>query len=78
MTKKILGIDVGGVIIQNSDQDADTSFMSKNYLKTPAMPDALVVIGNLQAAFDQIVLVSKCGDVVQAKTREWLEHHRFH
>lgn len=74
----VLGIDVGGVIIVNKDDDADTSFFGKNYLTTPAMPDAFDVIGRLQARFDKIVLVSKCGSVVQAKTREWLEYHRFY
>ena len=74
----VLGIDIGGVIIVNKDDDADTSFMGKNYLKTPAMPDAFDVIGSLQAKFNRIVLVSKCGPAVQAKTREWLEYHRFY
>lgn len=78
MKNGILGIDVGGVIIKNADNDADTSFMGKNYLATPAMSDALSTISRLSEMFDQVVLVSKCGTTVQAKTREWLAHHQFY
>jgi hypothetical protein len=75
-----LGVDVGGVIIQPADDDADTSFFGENYLRTPPMPGvfdglAALVAGRFGPA---VHLVSKCGEQTEARTREWLAHHDFH
>lgn len=74
-----LGVDIGGVIIQPADDDADTSFFGDNYLRTPQMPGAFDGLVALADAFgDHIWLVSKCGESTQRRTLEWLAHHNFH
>lgn len=75
-----LGVDIGGVIIQPADDDADTSFFGDHYLRTPAVPGAFDGLAALVAGrFGPAVhLVSKCGEQTEARTREWLAHHDFH
>ena len=74
----ILGVDVGGVIIDRVDPTADTSFFSDNYLETPAVSgafDALDILGKCR--FKEIYIVSKCGERVEDRTRRWMEYHGF-
>jgi hypothetical protein len=80
LSNDILGVDIGGVIIDRVNDDADTSFFSENYLRTTAVPDAFEVIRDLvEKRFrGRVHLVSKCGRKVEAKTLDWLGHHRFH
>lgn len=75
-----LGVDIGGVIIENHDVSADTSFMSKNYLLTPATANSFLELKKLnEGRFqDRVYLVSKCGPSVQSKTRKWLKHNNFY
>lgn len=77
---EVLGVDIGGVIIQPADDDADTSFFGDHYLRTPPMPGALDGLAALVAArFGAAVhLVSKCGEQTEARTLEWLAHHDFY
>ena len=73
--RKVLGVDVGGVIIDKTNDRTDTSFFGPNFLQTTAVPgvfEALRTLGDFE-----IHLVSKCGPGVQAKTRLWLAHHQF-
>lgn len=78
-----LGIDIGRVIIDGSSHPTgdDTAFFKggiDNALRTPAMPGAFDAITRLVERFDgRVWLVSKCGERVQLRTREWLAHHRF-
>lgn len=80
MGSEVLGIDIGGVIITPARTAGDTSFFSSDYLATPPMPDAFDVIAALSRTrfVENVHLVSKCGPGVEAKTRAWLVHHRFH
>ena len=75
-----LGVDIGGVIIQPADDDADTSFFGDHYLRTPPMPGAFDGLAALVARrFGTAVhLVSKCGALTEARTRDWLAHHDFY
>ncbi|MEU7976744.1 hypothetical protein AB0B48_32405 [Micromonospora sp. NPDC049089] len=41
-----LGVDIGAVIIEPADDDADTSFFGAHHLRTPA------VVGAFGPAFD--------------------------
>jgi hypothetical protein len=75
---KNLGIDIGGVIISRQNDDTDTSFFGSNFLNTTAEPLAFETILKAYEHFDEIHLVSKCGDKVQRKTREWLEYNNFY
>ncbi|MBQ0992627.1 hypothetical protein KBX08_21365 [Micromonospora sp. H61] len=72
-----LGVDIGGVIIEPADDDADTSFFGAHYLRTPAVGGAFDALAALGPAFDEVHLVSKCGEATERRTREWLAHHDF-
>lgn len=80
INKQIIGIDVGGVIIDRErNDDTDTSLFSPNYLNAYAVEGAEEGITRLsQGTFrDAIWIVSKCGKEIERKTREWLKHHKF-
>lgn len=78
-----LGIDIGRVIIDGSSHPTgdDTAFFKggiENALLTPAMPGAFESIARLSDLFEgRVWLISKCGERVAARSRQWLEHHRF-
>lgn len=78
-----LGIDIGRVIIDGSSHPTgdDTAFFKggiENALRTPAMAGVFDSIARLAALFDgRVWLVSKCGERVEARTRQWLAHHSF-
>lgn len=76
----ILGVDIGGVLIDRINDSTDTSFFSSNYLKTTAVPGAFAAISFLNKGVfkDSVVLVSKCGANTQRKTLEWLQHNGFY
>ena len=76
----ILGVDVGGVIIDRVNDALDTSFFGDNYLQTTAVPGAFAALERLNAGrfAGRVYLVSKCGARVQAKTLAWLAHHGFY
>ena len=81
MRKEVLGIDIGGVIIDRVKNDGtDTSFFTDNYLNTSAVLGAFDAINSLVAEKfkGNVHLVSKCGATVEAKTLHWLQHQRFY
>ncbi|MGC1184369.1 MAG: hypothetical protein WBA31_04350 [Candidatus Dormiibacterota bacterium] len=74
----MLGVDVGGVIIDRASEDSDTSFFGENYLLTPPVPGAFKELGDLTLRFGRRVhVISKCGPSVEGKTRSWLRSHDF-
>ncbi|WP_236030407.1 hypothetical protein [Paractinoplanes lichenicola] len=76
-----LGVDIGRVIIGGgSPGGGDTQFFSGDtarMLATPAMPEAFATLARLVPQFDEVWLVSKCGERVRRSTRLWLDHHDF-
>lgn len=80
MKKEVLGVDIGGVIIDRVNDGTDTSFFSENYLRTTAVPEAFNALQKLvENRFGENVhLVSKCGRKVSEKTLMWLAHHSFY
>jgi hypothetical protein len=78
-----LGIDIGKVIINGPahPEGGDTAFFTGDtarMLRTPAMPGAFEAIARLVTLFDgRVWLVSKCGERVERRTLQWLEHHDF-
>ncbi|GAA2194073.1 hypothetical protein GCM10009848_56610 [Micromonospora lupini] len=72
-----LGVDIGGVLIEPADDDADTSFFGAHYLRTPMVDGAFDALAALGPTFDEVHLVSKCGESTERRTREWLAHHDF-
>jgi hypothetical protein len=80
LQKEVLGVDIGGVIIDRVNDGTDTSFFSDNYLRTTAVPETFEVLRRLvdERFGNRVYLVSKCGKKVEAKTLHWLDHHRFY
>lgn len=76
----VLGVDIGGVVIDRANDNTDTSFFSGNYLRTTAVPGVFDALHQLvsQRFGGQVYLVSKCGRRVQEKTLHWLEYHNFY
>jgi hypothetical protein len=79
LTEPRLGVDIGRVIIHGDGPD--TSFVGGSdvdALRAPAVDGALEALARLRVRFAGLVwLVSKCGPRVEARTRVWLDHHRF-
>jgi hypothetical protein len=78
-----LGIDFGRVIndgASHPDGD-DTAFLSGDYetaMRTPAMPGAYETIARLTTLFGgHVWIVSKCGERIQERTVQWLDHNDF-
>lgn len=76
-----LGVDIGRVIIGGGAAGGDdTQFFSGDtatMLATPAVPGAFEALARLVPRFEQVWLVSKCGERVRRHTRLWLDHHDF-
>ncbi|MFC0005364.1 hypothetical protein [Micromonospora siamensis] len=75
---RLLGVDVGGVIIEPADSDEDTSFFGPNWRLTPPVPGAFEALATLTGLADEVHVVSKCGESTERRTRDWLAHHGFH
>lgn len=78
-----IGIDIGRVIMAPvSGGKADTSFLSGSFeraMQTPPSPGAFEGVRTLVDLFEgQAWLVSKCGDNVKRKTKQWLSHWDFY
>jgi len=78
MPNNILGVDVGGVIIDRQNDRADTSFFGPNYLQTTAVAGVFDCLRQASQRGFEVHLVSKCGENTQRKTLEWLQHHDFY
>jgi hypothetical protein len=78
-----LGIDIGKVIINGPahPEGGDTAFFTGDtarMLRTPAMPGSFEAIARLVTLFGgRVWIVSKCGERVRRRSRQWLEHHDF-
>ena len=80
MTKRI-GIDVGGVIINGlANDNTDTSFRGDNFMKTSAVPGVYDAVKQLIERYgaENVFIVSKCGAVIETKTRLWLAGNGFY
>jgi hypothetical protein len=80
MQGHVLGVDIGGVIIDRVNDNTDTSFFGPNYLKTTPVPGVFEALKALtHQRFEYLVyLVSKCGKKTEEKTLEWLDYHNFY
>lgn len=76
----VLGVDIGGVIITQASKTDDTSFFSRNFLATPPLTGVFEGLAQLvRTKFGGSVhIVSKCSTSTQARSLEWLSHHRFY
>ncbi len=73
-----IGIDIGGVIIAQ-DTDEPDLFFSNDFLRAKTFPDCFETIKLLIEKFgkENVFIISKCGEKVQRKSRDWLEHNQF-
>lgn len=79
MRDEVLGVDIGGVIIDRVNDESDTSFFSDNYLLSTEVQDVFETLADLRKRFkERIHLVSKCGKRTQEKTLNWLNHKHFY
>ncbi|HSX01383.1 MAG TPA: hypothetical protein VLF67_04025 [Candidatus Saccharimonas sp.] len=79
--KRILGVDIGGVIIDGSagvSSGDDTDLDDEGFLETPAIAGAIRMIAQLNLAFDQTYLISKARPATRERTNRWLKHHNFY
>src|SRR5262245_25849401 len=78
-TPPSLGIDIGRVIIEGDGPD--TSFIGgseADAMRAPPMAGCFEAISRLTQSFEgRVWLVSKCGPRIEARTRRWLDRHRF-
>lgn len=74
----MIGIDIGRVII-SGDTDVPDQFFSNDYLNVRQVEGAFAAIKQVVATYgaQQVHLISKCGQVTQARTLHWLQHHGF-
>jgi hypothetical protein len=77
-----LGIDVGRVLISPGDESKpDTSFIGGSHedaMRTPPYDGMFDVLPGIVRRFGgRVWIVSKCGERVQQRTRDWFVHHRF-
>lgn len=75
---RVLGVDVGGVIIDKQNDHTDTSFFGPSYLDTSAVPGVFQALRLAHESGFLIHVVSKCGARTQERTLNWLQHHQFY
>lgn len=77
---KVIGLDVGGVIIDAIGNDGtDTDLRGDNFMKTTPVLGAFDAVKRLVRYYgaDNVFIVSKCGEVIEGKTRRWLAGNDF-
>jgi len=74
----VLGVDVGGVLVDRAAEGSDTSFFGSDPMSTPMVPDAFAAVATLAPLFGwRVHVISKAGPKISALTREWLARHEF-
>jgi hypothetical protein len=77
-----LGIDLGRVIVGDGGGRTDTSFIGgtdDDAMRTTPIDGAFETIRELFSRFGgRVWIVSKCGPRIEARSRRWLAHWRFH
>lgn len=69
----VLGIDIGGVLVDRVAEGDDTSFFGGRPMETPAVAGALEAIPELLDLFEHRVhIVSKAGPKISELSRQWL------
>jgi len=73
-----IGIDIGGVIIAQ-DTDEPDLFFTEAFLNAKTFLDCFETIKHLVQSLgcENVFIISKCGESIQKKSREWLEHKNF-
>lgn len=76
----VLGIDVGGVLVDRVAEGDDTSFFGSRPMETPAVSGAFAAVAELcTGPFEyRVHIVSKAGPKIAGLTREWLGQTGFY
>src|SRR3990167_1359211 len=80
MSKRVLGVDFGGVITDRKKNDGtDIAFKGENYLQTTPVINSFESLRELNKQFEgRVYVVSKCGLHTELKTRKWMSHNGFY
>lgn len=70
-----IGIDIGRVIIGGEGED--TIFNEENYLLSPEVPGAYRAVSKLAKQRHELHIISKCGEVVEERSMDWLDAEGF-
>lgn len=75
-----IGIDIGGVIIDRANDDEDTSLFGPNYLTARPVAGAIEALRMLNTEIfpGEVYIVSKCGEKIEMRSREWLKANQVH
>lgn len=69
----VLGLDIGGVLVDRVAEGQDTSFFGSEPMATPMVPGSLEAVLELVQMFDHRVhIVSKAGPKIAALSRQWM------
>lgn len=78
---KRIGLDVGGVIINARGNDGtDTDLRGPNFMQATSVLGAYDAVRKLVELYgpDNVFIVSKCGEMMEGKTRMWLAGNGFY
>lgn len=76
-----VGLDVGGVLTDSLANDGtDTSFRGDNFMLTSAVEGSFEAVATLVRTYgaENVFIISKCGEVIERKTRLWLGGKKFY
>lgn len=75
----VLGVDIGGVLVDRVAEHSDTSFFGDRPMETPIVPGAFEALSGLAGGpFEyRVHLVSKAGPRIAETSRQWLAHTGF-
>ena len=80
MSRRI-GLDVGGVIIDATSNDGtDTDIRGDNFMEATPVAGVYDAVRRLVERYgaDNIFIISKCGEIVEGRTRQWLTGNNFY
>jgi hypothetical protein len=76
-----IGLDVGGVIIDATANDGtDTDIRGDRFMEATPVAGAYDAVRELIDHYgaDNIFIISKCGELIEDRTREWLAGNGFY
>lgn len=77
--KRVLGLDIGGVITDNRSQEFQVALDSpEGHLRVPAIEGAIIGALHAHAYFSRVLIISKVGEETERRTRAWLTYHDFY
>lgn len=73
-----LGLDIGGVIVEELKERIDPNDWNKVFLQVPFLAGVFEALASLKKCFGrEIFIVSKISENLEPLSREYLRYHRF-